>query len=117
MSQSILQKKFFAFLQIQKGFNLLSEEQQSDLLKKFSNASDDQLLRAIGTLKLLESEVEELEQSPDVQKYYAESAVKIQQEMKKVDREELKIAEEDDKKNIESEAEKLLDALDKIDVS
>lgn len=110
-----LQHKFFALLQKQSGFMALDEERKKQLLERFSNASDEQILQAVGALKLLDDGASTEPLTPEDQQHLAETALQLGHEMKSIDREQLQMDEAKDKKNTDNDAEKLLKALEKIE--
>ena len=110
-----LQQKFFALLQKQSGFIALDEERKKQLLERFSDASDQQILQAVGALKLLEDGASTEPMSPEDQQHLAETAIQLGHEMKSIDREQLQTDEANDKKSTDDDAEKLLKALEKIE--
>jgi hypothetical protein len=110
-----LQQKFFALLQKQSGFIALDEERKKQLLERFSDASDVQILQAVGALKLLEDGASTEPMSPEDQQHLAETAIQLGHEMKSIDREQLQTDEANDKKSTDDDAEKLLKALEKIE--
>lgn len=110
-----LQQKFFALLQKQSGFIALDEERKKQLLERFSDASDQQILQAVGALKLLEDGASTGPMSPEDQQHLAETAIQLGHEMKSIDREQLQTDEANDKKSTDDDAEKLLKALEKIE--
>lgn len=110
-----LQQKFFALLQKQSGFIALDDERKKQLLERFSDASDVQILQAVGALKLLEDGASTEPMSPEDQQHLAETAIQLGHEMKSIDREQLQTDEANDKKSTDDDAEKLLKALEKIE--
>jgi hypothetical protein len=49
-----LQQKFFSLLQKQPGFIALDEDRKKRVVNRFADATDEQILQAVGALKLLE---------------------------------------------------------------
>lgn len=115
MANQELQQKFFALLQKQSGFIALDEERKNLLLERFSDATDEQILQAVGALKLLEDGASTEPMSPEDQQHLAETAIQLGHEMKSIDREQLQTDEANDKKTTDDDAEKLLKALEKIE--
>ena len=84
-------------------------------MNRFAHATDEQILQAVGALKLLEDESNNKIRSDEDEQRLAEDAIRIGHEMKNIDREQLQMDEAKDKENTDDDAEKLLKALEKID--
>lgn len=110
-----LQQKFFSLLQKQPGFIALDEDRKKQVMNRFAHATDEQILQAVGALKLLEDESNNKIRSDEDEQRLAEDAIRIGHEMKNIDREQLQMDEAKDKENTDDDAEKLLKALEKID--
>jgi hypothetical protein len=110
-----LQQKFFSLLQKQPGFIALDEDRKKRVVNRFADATDEQILQAVGALKLLEDESSDKTFSDEDEQRLAEEALQIGHEMKNIDREQLQMDEAKDKETTDNDAEKLLKALDKID--
>lgn len=110
-----LQQKFFSLLQKQPGFIALDDDRKKKVMNRFAHATDEQILQAVGALKLLEDESNNKILSDEDGQRLAEEALQIGREMKNIDREQLQMDEAKDKENTDDDAEKLLKALEKID--
>ena len=115
MSDPQLLQQLTDLLKASRSFKLYNAGQQQSLLNNFTNSTDEQLSAAIEAVKQSEIDMDELEKKRKEQEEKAlESAQKLKESMKAVDREMLAEADKKDRVEAEKTAEKLLAELEKI---
>ncbi len=112
MANKLLLDEFLKALESSKSFQLLTPDEQTELMTQFLHASDEQLIKALGELKKDSIERHKLE--TDL-KQKEEKQIKIAQEIKKtlkvVARKQIETNEKKEAENSAKAAEILLEKL------
>ncbi len=112
MANKLLLDEFFKALESSKSFQLLTPDEQTELMTQFLHANDEQLIKALGELKKDAIERQKLEM--DLKKK-EEDQINIAQEIKKtlkvVARKQIETNEKLESENAAKAAEMLIEKL------